>query len=175
MKKMTLVVLVSSALLAPIGAFAADSGFYVGGGYSALTLDSNDVSSNADVDSLFIRGGFQINEYLAAEARVGSGIQDDRINGIKVELEDIYGVYLKAGLPTTVGLYPYALIGATHAKIKFSAAGLHDSTSDSDISYGVGVDYAFNQQISAGLEWANLYDQDGDKISGVTLGVNYKF
>lgn len=175
MKKITLALVVSSALLAPLSAMAAESGFYVGGGYSALTLDSNDVGSNADVDALFIRGGFQINDYLAAEARIGSGVQDDRVDGVKVKLDDIYGVYLKAGLPTTVGLYPYALVGATHAKIKLSGGGLHDSTSDSDISYGLGVEYAFDRALSAGLEWANLYDQDGDKITGVTLGLNYKF
>jgi opacity protein-like surface antigen len=175
MKKTTLALLVSSSLLTPLYASAAEPGFYLGGGYSELTLESNNVRSDADLDSLFVRGGIQLNEYLAAEARLGFGVDDDRISGVKVEVEDIYGVYLKAGLPTTVGLYPYALLGATHAKIKLSGGGVHDTTSDSDISYGIGVDYAFSHAVSAGLEYASLYDSDGEEITGLTLGVNFKF
>lgn len=175
MKTITSALILSSGLLVSLGAQAVEPGYYLGGGYAPLTLDSNDVSSNAHLDALFVRGGVQFNENLAAEVRIGTGIQDDRVDGTKVELEDMYGIYLKAGLPTTVGLYPYALLGATHAKIKLSNNGLHSSTSDSDISYGLGIEYEINYAATAGLEWANLYDKNGDTITGVTLGLNFRF
>lgn len=175
MKKIISTALLSSALLTPFHASAVEQGFYLGGGYSELTLDTNNASSDADLDSLFVRGGIQLNEFLAAEARLGFGVGDDRINGVKAEIEDVYGVYLKAGLPTTVGLYPYALLGVTHAKIKLSAGGFSETESDSDIGYGIGVDYAFSHAVSAGLEYARLYDSGGEEIRGLSLGVNFKF
>lgn len=177
MKKNTLALMLSACLAVPGVAMAAgtDPGFYAGAGYTLATFDSNDFNSNADLGVLFLRGGYQINKYLAVEARLGEGIQDDKIQGVKLEAEEMYGAYAKVGLPTDIGLYPYALLGMTHAKVKASVPGFSDTTSDSDISYGIGADYWFDKQLSAGLEYANFYDKNGDTISGLTLGVNYKF
>lgn len=176
MQKNTVAWLLSSLLLAPC-AFAggSDTGFYVGGGYTGATIDSNDVNKDADVGVLFGRGGYQINQNIAVEARLGTGVEDDRIDGVKIEADDFYGAYVKAGLPTSSGLYPYVLLGMTHAKIKLSGPGGHASDSSSDLSYGLGVDYWFNKQISAGLEYAKFYDKDGVDIDGFTFGMNYKF
>lgn len=177
MKKNTLALLLSACMAVP--AVAATSGtqpgFYVGGGYTFATLDLDGAPSNADVGALFVRGGYQINEYIALEARLGEGVGDDTVSGVKLEIDNIYGGYVKVGLPTEVGLYPYALLGYTHAKLKASIPGESITSSDSDVSYGIGADYWFNKQLSAGLEYANFYDKDGDKITGLTLGVNYKF
>lgn len=177
MKKNTLALMLSACLAVPGAAMAAgtDPGFYAGAGYTFATLESNDVDVDADLGVLFLRGGYQINQYLAVEGRLGEGVQDDKVQGVKLEIEEMYGVYAKVGLPTEIGLYPYALLGMTHAKLKASVPGFSASSTDSDISYGVGADYWFSKQLSAGLEYANFYDKDGDTISGFTLGVNYKF
>jgi outer membrane immunogenic protein len=177
MKKNVLALMLVSAAAISGAAMAAgtDPGFYLGGGYSFTTLDSNDVNSDADLGVLFLRGGYQLNQYIALEARLGEGVQDDKIAGVKIENEEFYGGYVKVGLPTTTPFYPYALLGMTHTKLKLSGGGFSDTTSDSDVSYGVGVDYRFDKQLSAGIEYANFYDKDGDSITGLTLGVNYKF
>jgi opacity protein-like surface antigen len=177
MKKNIAALILAAGATIPAVTMAAgtDPGFYVGGGYSFTTLDSNDVDADADLGVLFVRGGYQLNQYVALEARLGEGVQDDKIDGVKIENDEFYGAYVKVGLPTTTGFYPYGLLGMTHAKIKLSVPGFSDSTSDSDVSYGVGVDYWFSKQLSGGLEYANFYDKDGDSITGVTLGVNYKF
>lgn len=177
MKKSTLALMLSVGLTIPAMAMAAgtDPGFYAGAGYTFANVESNDVDVDADLGVLFLRGGYQINKYLAVEARLGEGVQDEKIHGVKLELDEMYGVYAKVGLPTDVGLYPYALLGMTHAKLKGSVPGYSTTSTDSDISYGIGADYWFNKQLSAGLEYANFYDKDGDTISGLTLGVNYKF
>jgi opacity protein-like surface antigen len=55
-----------------------------------------------------------------------------------------------------------------------SGHGFSESDTSSDITYGLGVDYWFNGQVSADLEYANFYDKDGVEVSGWTLGLNYK-
>lgn len=155
-------------------------GFYVGGGYSAVTYSESGFP-DADLGALFIRGGYQINDYLAAEVRLGDGVQDDSVNyfgyDVKLKLKDFYGIYLKAGIPTEMGLYPYVIIGDTHMKGELSVSGFSGvaSSDGSDVSYGVGVDYWINKNVSAGLEYMNFYDKDGIELSGFTLGLNYKF
>lgn len=177
MKKNTLALLLSSALLMPAAAFAAggEAGFYVGAGYSAVSVDLDGTTKDANLGAATLRGGYQLNENLAFEARVGGGVADDKIEGVKIKLEDTYGVYMKAGMPTSIGLYPYMLLGWTEAKLKASVPG--DSTTDrnGDYSLGLGLDYAFTSKISAGLEYAQFYNKSDAKIDGLTLSVNYKF
>lgn len=177
MKKNTLALMLSACLTVPGIAVAAgtDPGFYAGAGYTFTTLEFDDFDADTDLGVLFVRGGYQFNQYVAIEGRLGQGVQDDEIQGLKLEIETIYGAYAKVGLPTDVGLYPYVLLGMTHAEVKASARGYSDTSSDSDVSFGIGADYWFNSQLSAGLEYANLYDTDGVTVSGLTVGVNYKF
>jgi outer membrane autotransporter protein len=99
-------------------------------------------------------------------------VRDDTIHGVKVKMKDFYGAYFKVGLPTSVGLYPYVIAGATHGKVE---ARNRRSSTKTDLSYGLGADYWFNQKISADLEYAKYFDKDGVELDGVTLGVNYKF
>lgn len=178
MNKMTRVSMLAASMTVSAAAMAGgvtSPGWYVGGGYADTTIETDNFSSDADVGVLFGRGGLQLNQNIAIEARLAIATDDDKVNGWNVDIEDMYGLYLKAGLPTQVGLYPYVLLGMTHAKVEASFRGFRDSESGSDISYGFGADYWFNSQVSAGLEFANYYDKGGDEISGVTLGLNFKF
>lgn len=178
MNKMTRVsILVASVMVstAAIAGGTTSPGFYVGGGYSDTEIDIDGLGSDADVGVLFARGGYQLNQNIAFEARLGLITEDDKVNGVNVDIDDIYGLYLKAGLPTKVGLYPYVLLGMTHAKVETKWRGFSDSDSGSDISYGFGADYWFNSQVSAGLEFTNYYDKSEAEVSGVTLGLNFKF
>lgn len=178
MKKIAHVSMLAMGMMVSAAAMAGgatSTGFYVGGGYADTEVEIDGFGSDADVGVLFLRGGYQLNQNIAFEGRLGIATEDDKVNGWNVDIEDVYGVYLKAGLPTQVGLYPYVLLGITHAEVEVSRRGFSDSDSDSDISYGFGADYWFNSQVSAGLEFTNYYDNDGDEISGITLGLNFKF
>lgn len=171
----TLMLVAGLAASAAVMAEGTAPGLYVGGGYTGATVDFDDVSKSADVGVLFGRAGYQLNQNVAFEARLGVGVDDDHIYASKVEIDDWYGAYLKAGLPLQAGFYPYVLLGATHGKVKVSGPYGSASDSSSDISYGLGMDYWFSGQISAGLEYAHFYDKDGVEVTGWMLGLNYKF
>jgi opacity protein-like surface antigen len=179
-RKIILAMCGASLIVAAAGASAEKltEGFYLGGGYTAATYSESGFP-DADLGALFIRGGYQINDYVASEIRIGDGVEDDTVHvfgeSVKVKAKEFYGIYLKAGIPTDVGLYPYAIAGGTHLKMEASVPGYSTSDSDSDISYGLGVDYWFNKSLSAGLEYMKLYDKDSTEVTGVTLGLNYKF
>ena len=190
MKKNILALCLSTALLVPAAAFAAgqrgdpgmvfiagtDPGFYVGGGYTQISDKEYGVSNEASLGAVFLRGGYQVNPNVAFEARIASGVSDDKVEGVKVKLDDMYGAYIKAGTPTLNRLYPYLLVGWTDVKMKASVPG--DSTTDKrgGPSYGLGVDIYITHNISANLEYAEFYNKTPDaKIDGLSLGVSYKF
>ena len=185
MKKNILALCLSSALLVPTAAFAAgdsgtelgaDKGFYVGGGYTKVSDKEYGVSNEADLGAVFLRGGYQLNPNLSVEARYYGGVSDDKIEGVKIELEQMYGAYLKVGLPTLNRLYPYMLVGYTDTKFKASVPG--DSVTDKrgGASFGLGMDVYITHNISADVEYTEFYNKQSDaRITGLTLGMNYKF
>lgn len=174
MNKTIRVSMLAASMMASATAIAGGTttpGLYLGGGYADTEVEIDGLRSDADVGVLFLRGGYQANQNVAIEARLGLATDEDKVNGISIDIEDIYGLYLKAGMPTQVGLYPYVLLGMTHAKVEVG----NSSESGSDLTYGFGADYWFNSQFSAGLEFTNYYDKDDAEVSGVSFGLNFKF
>lgn len=150
-------------------------GFYVGAGVVDGKLEIDGVEGDADPTALFARGGYQFNDYLAAEARLGTGLDDDEFHGVKTEIDNFLGIYAKVGIPTPAGFYPYALVGLTRGELKASTRAFSSKEDEDDVSFGVGVDYWFNPQFSLGLEYMQYMDTDDFEFSGLSLGGNYKF
>ena len=175
MIKHAAVIAAATLSLQAVAAGVQKPGIYVGGGLTDTTFEIDGVSGDASPTALFARIGYQINEYVAAEARLGSGLESDKFHGIKTEIEDFYGAYAKVGVPTTVGLYPYALVGLTHGELKASSRGNSDKQDDSDVSFGLGVDYWFDSNFSVGVEYTKYLETSDYKVTGISLGANYKF
>ncbi len=147
---------------------------YVGGSYSAFDYSENGLSTDLSVGAISVIGGYQINDYVAVEARVGTGVGDDSYAGLTLEMDNYYGVYVKAGMPID-NFYPYALLGMTKGELSLSGYGLSASASESDMSYGVGLAYNVNDQVSLNVEYANMLDKGGVTIDGFTFSAAYHF
>ena len=167
--------LVAGAVLSLQALADQQPGLYAGGGITEAKFEIDGVSGDANPTAVFARIGYQINDYFAAEARLGTGLDSDKFHGVKTEIEDFYGVYAKAGIPTTVGLYPYAVLGLTHGELKASVSGFSDKQDDSDVSAGIGIEYWFDRSFSVGLEYMKYLETSDYKVTGVSLGANFKF
>ena len=111
--------------------------------------------------------------------------------GGTLELDHFFGAYLRAGAPIGESFFPYALLGYTRADIsasvslsvtpqggQTSAASVNVSGSDTDISFGLGADYKFNDRFSLNAEWINYVDKsDGElgELSGFSVGALFNF
>lgn len=134
---------------------------------------------DASVTSLHLRGGAKFAENFAVEGRVGFGVGDDSVGPADVSLKHLYGIYFKAGLPVTEQFFPYAVLGYTKAKgeSEWTVAGvdLSDSGSESDLSYGAGVDFQLNEAFTINAEYMNYVDKDGVELDGFTIGATLSF
>jgi opacity protein-like surface antigen len=164
---------IAALSLATVGAAHAE-GLYAG---ALLTRTTVSIDGAGDVNPTTIGAklGMSINKNFAVEARLGTGLSDDSIVGVDVKVDNFAGIYAKGILPLSDVASVYGLLGYTQGKLKFEVPGQSESDSDSDISYGLGADFAISATTSVGVEWARLFKSDDFKVDGLSVGVSFKF
>lgn len=162
LKKITTASLALAALTCGSQAMAAN---YVGGNIAAIE------AGDADLVALYGRLGTEFSENFSGEVRLGTGIDDDTINGNKVKLKHLVGAYVRGGIPVGDVFFPYATVGFTD--VKLSSGGYSDS--GNDVSFGFGTDIRINPNVDLNLEYMNYYDKHNVTIDGFSVGATYRF
>lgn len=152
---------------------------YVGAGAGGFRF----VVTSAGVDNSGTSfGGFgilgaSINDYIAVELRGGASTNADVSAGLKYKHSYFISYLAKLQYPVGDGVFIHALGGGTTANIK--STGL--DTSKTGISFGGGIRFAVDDQLSFGAEWVRYWHNvsipgnrsvDVDGISG-TLRYNF--
>ncbi len=155
-----------------------DTGLYFGVDVMEVEFQSTGFS-NAKPISVGLTTGYRLNEFLAVEARAGTGLSGDdaRAGGtpVDVELDSFYGFYARGILPVSDILEIYGAVGYTYADMKVRFPGGSITGSDNDISYGVGAALKLSFSTSLNLEWARMLDGDGFRLDALSLGVRFSF
>lgn len=168
-KKTSILSSIVAASIASASISASAAELYAGGNFAVL--DSNEVTLNA----IYGRFGALFNENLSAEARIGLGVGDDNVGGVKVELDNFYGAYVRGGIPVGEVFYPYAIVGYTKGKISASGPFGSGSFSDSDFSFGVGADFNVSDLLKINAEYLSYVDSDDVELTGFSVGVSFSF
>lgn len=162
------------------GCAHADGGCY-GGNISFLDYSETNVDISASVTAITGRLGTHFNENVSGELRVGFGVDDDTVSfddGLEadLELESLYGVYIRGGIPVTENIYPYVILGYSRGELKATVAGFgSNSESETDTSFGLGVDVDVIQELTINLEYMNYFDKDGVEVDSVSIGLAKTF
>lgn len=146
---------------------------YVGVNWVRAAYDETSFET-ANPTALAVRVGGEINPNLAVEGRLGIGLAKDTVSGIDLDIDNFYGAYVRGLLPTGT-VTPYGMLGWTKGKATASAGGLAVSDSDSDMSYGIGLDAWISKTVALNAEIGRLLKGDGYKIDALSLGVVFKF
>ena len=175
-----------------VSAQATEMETYAGVGAGVFKLKYNDplISFNSNQFGGFVYAGVKPSEYFAAELRVGSASNGTAlVPGTAVSVKmgpDYFLSYLaKPMIPVTSDFNVYGLLGGTTMKVTATASNGAVSASASktktDLSYGVGFDYAVSEQVKIGMEWASYWNKVNlDAVSqasleGWTATVGYSF
>lgn len=148
---------------------AQDLSYYAGLGAGAVSVDYKAAGIDQKKASVgaFLRFGADVNEYFAAELRVGATGNDKKsyaagvVGASATDLSfssPVFVSYLgKFKYPVSSDVDLYMLAGATTARIKgksASAAGTFTQTKlKTGLSLGAGVDYHMDSKVSVGAEW----------------------
>lgn len=146
------------------------------GAYAGVSLGygyGGDAADDADGEVYSVFGGYNYDfgdyviggelEYGAAELSNGT-----------VDVDEITRLKLKAGYDAGRALV-YGVLGATYAETDISGSGF----SDTGLTYGLGVDYAVTDSISAGVELLQTefdeFSDSGADLSATTVGARVSF
>jgi len=170
---------------APLAA-NADSGFYIGGGVGAATLEANfgdtgipgfptDLDEDDTAYKLFAGYTFDLPSIdLAVEAGYldlgGPGID---VLGTEVTLEstgiNLWGIAAVETGPIDL----FAKLGYVSWDVEFSALGSSTSEDGSDLGYGLGLSFGLGP-IKVRGEY-EVYDIEDADVSMLSLGLTYQF
>src|SRR5690554_1133055 len=175
-RKNLLIASIATAGIATAGtASAADmyksgvGALYAGLNYTFINIDGR--LADADVGTLSGKVGVMANEYVGLEARAGFGVDDDKIAGVDVKLDNFFGGYATFNMVNESPFRPYAVLGFTRVELEVG----NRSDDESDFSYGAGVNFEMAQNLSGNLEYMRYYDDSDVTVDGIGLGVQFNF
>jgi hypothetical protein len=149
-----------------------DSDYYGEIGYTPLNIDGAGVTYKPDVARFVI--GKDLNSNLSIEGMYSTTVSKDSYNGSTVSYSG-YGLYLKPKMEVTNDTEVFARVGYARSEFKSSGAGFSSSTSDSDVSYGLGIQTKFTKEIYGQLDYMNYYSKDNVKAKGFNVSVGTRF
>ncbi len=166
--------------LASNGAFAQA---YVGINHAWAKESADELNFDVDHRMVILKGGYQFNDWLSAEARYGQSSTSEDLQlyypywgylPTKYTLEQYYGGYVTATIPTGNAFKPYFVVGYSKAEAELSTRYGSISDSASDISYGAGLNFDLNERYAVNFEVMRFSDSDGE-IDGVSFGLKARF
>src|SRR3990167_3352987 len=169
MKKALLGTVLASGLLLATPATFAGTG-YVGIDYQLFTAVIENVP-DLEPEAVALRIGGHLNDNFQLERRIGSGTKNDSVEGESLQVDNIFGFYLKGGVDLANMFFPYLLLGYT--KVEFQSPGDIGQT-ESDMSYGFGGDLHFGS-FQIGAEWMMAQDKTDYELKMTTLSAAWRF
>lgn len=170
--------LIALACLLSASVMAGERGNYAGLQYGLATYSETGFP-DFDPQILIFRFGYKFNKNLSVEGRVGTGISKGTKTVLSVplslEVNSFYGIYAVGTLPINDRVGVYGLVGYTDAELTASSPGVSVSGTDSDISYGVGVDIGATNNVSWNLEYTSYIDESNVALSSISIGANFAF
>ena len=153
---------------------------YFGGNIAFLDYSEDGISGDASLTAIVGRLGTTFNKNFSGELRLGLGIADDSVGvfgyDVDVELDNMFGAYVRGGVPVTDTFFPYAIVGYTRGELTASIPGFgSESDAEADLSFGFGADVNISKTIILNVEYMNYFDKDGVDVAGLSVGIASKF
>ena len=175
---------------------AAVGGFYIGGAYAwQRLLVEGSAYGLKHIDDNFggimIDAGYKFNPYIAIEGRYTFGLSSTNDLGWRTDIRsditvDTWGIYAKPMYPVSDAFNIYALLGWGAADVTYDVpnGGTLTSSSLDGFSWGLGADYAFNDNWALFVDYTSAINAETTTVDtipvevtvrSVNFGVNYTF
>lgn len=160
MKKLIMTAAISLGVISGAAAAQAqDLSYYAGIGLGAVSVDYKATGIDQKKASFggYAKFGADINDYFAAELRIGATGKDKKTYpamGTLAFSSPTFVSYLaKFKYPAMDNADLYLVAGGTTARIKGTLGGVSQTQTKTGFSLGAGFDYKLDDQVSIGAEW----------------------
>ena len=161
------------------------TGFYAGLGFALVSAKEDSASLNFTagergqdrIGNITLLGGYNINEYVAIEARYTSAIASDDIATLSSA-----AIYAKPQYAVTEDIAVYGLLGYGQVSVD-AVNGSNVDVSASGFQWGLGASWDITREISLYVDYSELArDMDGTFLTSnsfdaaaINVGMTYKF
>jgi hypothetical protein len=159
--------LLISTLVAPGGFAASDysagASAYLGGSIGNFSYRTGDQEKLSPKIGL-VRVGAQLNPFLAIEGRYGAGLSTEftaLLGGYDLEIDSLYGAYLKGNIPlsSSASLYGLAGYSAINLRRNFKLFS-NERVTDDGASFAGGLDVNLRRNLRLNVEWGRFIRVD---------------
>lgn len=126
-----------------------------------------------------IQVGARTNDYFGLEFRVGKSNESEATNSLgqtsTVELDHMISMFARPSLALTDDLRVQAVIGYSSIKRTISgepALRQRDSSEKRGLSYGLGLQWQWQKNVSVTIDYLNLYDDGDESLDGISIGLS---
>lgn len=155
--------LLIGGLVAPLGLAASDysagGSAYIGGSVGNFSYRTGDQEKLSPKIGL-VRVGVQLNPYLAIEGRYGVGLSTEfttLLEGYDLQIDSLYGAYLKGNIPlsSSASLYGLAGYSAIDLRRNFKLSS-NERVTDDGASFAGGLDVNLRGNLRLNVEWGRF-------------------
>lgn len=161
-----------------------------GDDYNSLSSSAIRLSVGRDIGSDLSTEERDLSGLISVEAHFAFGVDlmDDTSREIQsdangkpvivkseAETDVVYGLYVRGNAPITEELSVYGLLGFGAAEISIDIGNESVDLDESGLSYGLGVQYDVNEELSIVLDYVGYDLHDDYKFSTYNAGVVYRF
>jgi hypothetical protein len=151
--------------------------WYFDGGFSLIKFtDAADESISPS--NIYMRGGYQINQYFNVGLESSATISPDQIPSLPdVDLDvDAVTGYLRGGVPVNDSIWLYGQIGRTRTSLTAEGQGNEVSEDDSDTMFGFGAEIDLGSKSTyLALNYSIYNNNDGVDVNAFNLGIGLRF
>lgn len=170
--------------IAILSAGAAQAQWYAEIGVTPLqvkgTVEGDTLRAKPTVAGVIF--GYELHPNWAIEGMAATHLDADTISlngsdvtGTSLKVKSAYGLFIKPKAMLTPELELFGRLGWVENKTSGQVGNLSLTDTDNDFAYGLGLNYHFSKTTYGSLAYTNLYDKQGTKTQGITLGLGMKF
>jgi hypothetical protein len=146
----------------------ASANWTAGGGYAKVSAD--DISLGAIYGSIAYTYKATNNFFIVPELRLGTGVSDDTIYDVKVEIESFTTLSVRGQYDYASGAYLFAMPSYANLDVKASYQGLSETEDDWELGYGIGAGFKISNEASIEASFEKY-----DDVDVATIGLKYTF
>ena len=150
--------------------------WYADGGLGLIKFD--DGADSISPTNLYIRGGYQFNQYFNIGLESSATISSDQIDNLPGVDFDVDAVtfYIRGGVPVNESIWLYGQIGRTKTELTAEFLGTEVSDDDTDTSYGFGAEIDLGSKTTyLALNYSMYNNNDGVDVTALNLGIGVRF
>jgi|GEM_PF-2385259 len=153
---------------------------FLGAQYARLTFSSDRLITSATPSMITLRGGVFVLDYIAVEARYGTGIENESALApdgelVNTKVQHFGSTYMTAHAPIGSRSSFYIFGGFSEFKARFERPNSTLNKSEFSGSYGAGFQINFSRAAGLNIEYNRFLEKQGHRLYGFSIGTQLYF